>query len=747
MITSLLLLISCLAAIAAVGSAILLALQVRFRFWVDLVLAAFAVGTSALAAAVFILLLAHLYTAPVAAILLLAPLCYLAWQFFTGNISAWLPEERSVLAGLPDSMADRVVAVLCLLFLLLGVVECLVSPILVWDAVVSWDKWATEWAQRTNMSDRKLAMYPQLMPMVSSLLYKLTGTAREPLPLSQFALHAFHPVTGIVLLLSTLRLATILRVAAWPAILVYFGSTTMAAIAKAAIGDLFSSVFMLLCVTLTLSFLHGGVAANRLSGVFFFLLFFGAVFSKANNLVVLLLPLALWFMHRRGRPDSPALSRGMTVGIGFAVLLFSAFVVHQLSNSGTPVDRLHMDELNFEPANVSSELAGKTASLFPGSFATRVAKTAQMLLADYGAAEWLHWPMALTALTLLCAASLVPRLWPLTILVLVQFGIWGYFTAYDTRNLAPALPLAGIVLAGGFAVLSERAVSLDGPKGFGSFILSIVAVISCWTLGYRVVAEIERSARLVSTQWNGNVAAMDAPFPARMQRFFPMEFAGYQFIQAVRPLREATHLMAGYHLYRWLPNGGYPLSTWNENGFLPGDGAAFLASIVPHRRAFYRRLTQVYHDGQQRLYLVDRDPIVLKPDQLVAGGDNPPRPVGDGAGQWSIPAGKGGGWLGYDVPTAQWKKGDSLTWRVTLSGDLPDPAAASSFFEAESAASWDPATSRAVSDTARSAERLALYSGIVTFTGSPTGKLRVGVRLPASATPVTVKEFRIGAFR
>ena len=204
-----------------------------------------------------------------------------------------------------------------------------------------------------------------------------------------------------------------------------------------------------------------------------------------------------------------------------------------------------------------------------------------------------------------------------------------------------------------------------------------------------------------------------------------MEFAGYQFIQAVRPLREATHLRAGYHLYRRLPNGGCPLSIWNENGFLPGDGAAFLTNIVPHRRAYYHRLTQVYHDGQQRLYLLDRDPIVLKPDQLVAGG----------------------GWLAYDVPTAQWKKGDSLTWRVTLSGDLPDPAATSSFFEAESAASWDPATSRAVSDTARSAERLTLYSGIVTFTGSPTGKLRVGVRLPASATPVTVKEFRTSAFR
>ena len=73
MITSLLLLLCCLAAIAAVGSAILLAVQVRFRFWVDLVLAVFAAGTSALGAAVFILLLAHLYTLPASAVLLLTP--------------------------------------------------------------------------------------------------------------------------------------------------------------------------------------------------------------------------------------------------------------------------------------------------------------------------------------------------------------------------------------------------------------------------------------------------------------------------------------------------------------------------------------------------------------------------------------------------------------------------------------------------------------------------------------------------
>ena len=146
----------------------------------------------------------------------------------------------------------------------------------------------------------------------------------------------------------------------------------MTAIAKAAIGDILSATFLLLCTTLTFSVLRGATVANQLSSVFVFLLFFGAVFSKANNLVVLLLPLVLWFMHRRRRPDWPALSRGMTVGSGFAVLLFSAFVGHQLSNSGTPVDRLHLDELNFEPANT-------------GSFATRVAKTAQMLRADYGA--------------------------------------------------------------------------------------------------------------------------------------------------------------------------------------------------------------------------------------------------------------------------------------------------------------------------------------------------------------------------
>jgi hypothetical protein len=748
MLTALALLIVCFAAILATGLAVLLASGLRFRYAADLAIGAFAAGISALAAAAYVLLLLHLYSRPAAILILLLPILYLAWQLYRHRLSGLLPEDCGALAGLTLSRADAAGAILCLVFLTVGVFECLTTPLTAWDAVMTWDKWATEWALRTDMSERKLAHYPQLMPMVSSLLYKITNTAREPLPLTQFTLHAVQPVIGMFLVLAILRLAAILRVAAWPALLLFFGSVTMTAVAKAAIGDLLAATLFLACITLFFGVAGLHISSRRAFAAFFALLFFGAIFVKANNLTILIVPFILFAMLRRGRKEWSRFPPGLVTGLALALFLFSTYVVHQFANIETPVSHLRLDEVNFEPSNFPGSLAAGTAGLYSAdSPAIRWWKSAKLFLGDYELPSSAQIPVVALSLVTLAASFFSPRFWPLVVVMLVHAGIWGHYTAYDTRNLASAVPLFGLLLAGGFSVAFERASGPTTARAFLRDALSVAAFGSLLFLGYRVAIRVEQSASLLLTQWKDHVAAMDAPPAGRIQAFFPMESPAYQFIQSLPPLRESKHIMAGYHLYRWFPNGGYPLSTWYMDGLLPGDTVALLSKVIPGRRPYYDRLTQVYHDGQQRIYLVDRAPVRLEPEQLIFGGDNPPRLLKKTPGvDWTAQSSGPSGWIGYAAPREVWKQGDLLTWRVLLSGDLPDSAVTPLMLNDVNSA-IDPARSRAVSDTARPAEKLTAYSGLVTFTGAPAGNLLVGIRIQGAGTTVRVKEFRISTHR
>lgn len=748
MLTSLTLLIICFAAILATGLAVLLGAGLRFRYAADLAIGAFAGGISSLAATVYILLLLHLYSRPAAILLLLLPILYLAWQLFQGRLSALLPEDRAPLAGLTMSRADSAVTILCLVFLTIGVFECLTTPLTAWDAVMTWDKWATEWALRTDMSERKLAQYPQLMPMVSSLLYKITNTAHEALPLTQFTLHAIQPVIGMFFLIAILRLSAILYVAAWPAILLFFGSITMANVAKAAIGDLLSATLFLVCITLFLSVASLHISARREFTILFTLLFFGAIFVKANNLTILLVPFVLFTMLRRGRKEWSRFPPGTVTGLLLALLLFSTYLVHQFVNMETPVSRMRLDEVNFEASNFARSLAAGTATLYSGdSAAIRLWKTVKLFLGDYELPPLVQVPVVVLSLVAFVASLFSARLWPVVAAMLVHIGIWGHYTAYDTRNLAAALPLFGLALAGGFSVAFERASGSATSRAFLRDVLSMTAIGFLLFLGYRVAIGVEQSASLLFKQWEEHVTAMDAPPAGRIQTFFPMEFPAYQFIQSLPPLRESKHIMAGYHLYRWFPNGGYPLSTWYMDGLLPGDTVAFLSNVIPQRRPYYDRLTQIYHDGRQRVYIVDRAPVRLEPEQLIFGGDNPPRLLKKTTGaDWTAQSSGPSGWIVYAVPREGWKQGDLLTWRVLLSGDLPD-SVVSPFMLNEVDSAIDSTRSRAASDTGRVSEKLKAYSGVVTFTGTPVGKLLVGIRIQGEGITVQVKEFRISSHR
>jgi len=179
MFTALSLLVLFVTVIVSAGLSLLHLSGFRARYAADMIVAAFGVGLSVIGLIVYLLLLLNAYVTPAAVLLVLAPLFYVFWQIRLGKFSELIPEERNLLAGLPAKSLDRAAALICFSFIAVGVVDCLSSPMTHWDAIASWDKWATEWALRTNMYGRLLGYYPQLLPMTTSVLYKITATAQE----------------------------------------------------------------------------------------------------------------------------------------------------------------------------------------------------------------------------------------------------------------------------------------------------------------------------------------------------------------------------------------------------------------------------------------------------------------------------------------------------------------------------------------------------------------------------------------
>ena len=102
----------------------------------------------------------------------------------------------------------------------------LCEPPRFWDGIVTWDKWAMDWGHRHSLRGYLFA-YSQLLPMFSSLAYKLLATVDGDLPPALCGVHALHPLLGLVLLTAMWRLARLLGLPAWAALIALFGTRVL----------------------------------------------------------------------------------------------------------------------------------------------------------------------------------------------------------------------------------------------------------------------------------------------------------------------------------------------------------------------------------------------------------------------------------------------------------------------------------------------------------------------------------------
>ena len=119
------------------------------------------------------------------------------------------------------SRGGRVGLLIGLVFLQ-GLFETAVGlPMVDWDALVSWDKWAVDMANRSGLGQYIMGGYPQLLPTLHSVFYKLAGTGGEVLPPEHLLLHGFNVLYVAVLMLSLWVLGRFLRFSWLVALAIY----------------------------------------------------------------------------------------------------------------------------------------------------------------------------------------------------------------------------------------------------------------------------------------------------------------------------------------------------------------------------------------------------------------------------------------------------------------------------------------------------------------------------------------------
>lgn len=188
--------------------------KVQTRFF-DNILMIFGLSLIANYILVFLLALLGIYTRITLGVLILAELAAILWLYRDALNASVEPALDSLRTGIheiisfffPDREDDGVSVLqyfLRILLLLLSVrsilwivnifVQNLGTVYSAWDAVVSWNRWATVWASNAIPLDSYF--YPQLIPINGSITYVLLGS-----PTLQFFAKALMPVFGLSVIL------------------------------------------------------------------------------------------------------------------------------------------------------------------------------------------------------------------------------------------------------------------------------------------------------------------------------------------------------------------------------------------------------------------------------------------------------------------------------------------------------------------------------------------------------------------
>ena len=719
------------------GLCLLRWIDFQYRSRLDLVLAIFATGIPLAGFCVYVLLLANAYYAPAAWLIpLLSAAGILASYRKSGRL---LPLAAAPAPAAPLNSLDQAAIFICGLMLAVSFLDAATSPLHSRDAVVTWDQWAIQWTQRSNLYHTAQGGYPQLLPMFSSLLYKTTGHIAVP-PAEQYALHALHPFLGLLLLIACVRAAQVFQLPAWGVLLVVFGFNTLKDAIAAGGADLLVTWMVLSGPLLFAAWQREEWKARWHGSPVLIACLFGAAFSKATGwfAILPLLPSLFWAGIQRPsgiqRTGIRAFPKPAMAGVlALPVLLSAPFYLTQYAASREPIERFDIHEVNFRLRPF--EIGHNFQNVIGASYANatgwgRFQAAGKRFLADYGlppaftdAAPILP---ALLFLALIVASLFAPPFRPLGITAAAILAVWYATASYDLRNLLPALPFLGLCLTAGAIQLAH------GRRKRAKFTLTGILAVFSLPMAFGIVAQAAAVAQdaLLQDHLTARLQAAEAGFPENIKPFFRDEYAAWNFVERPGFLRRAPHTIAASPMYRWISTGIYPACDWNPAIVLPGD--LFVASPGSPLPGEYGRWTELRTFGGVEVYLDERQPI-----------DVPLQNLDDEAeGTRSMVA--------YNLPDRDNQAGFSVVWQATVETDRPDPAL-QACTELYSPAIADPELSATSVDFNQLASRIVRYSGVlavrpVTLSRNLKDGIRFGICRAGTAQPLRLRSFRYSIY-
>ncbi len=683
--------------------------------------------------AVTVLLLGHAYVRPVAGALLFLPAVYL---LFSKGTSAEAPTIVTSRTG-PNAV-DRAVVAAVLCFLAVYFVDAVTSPVSWWDGMASWGKWAADWGARTYSGDYVVGGYPQLVPRIVSVMYKLTGASAEVLPAETFAVHGLHVLFGVWYLAAVVRLAALLDMPAWPLVLAGFGSLHFREHTATGTVDVLVAALSANALAIYL-----GLARRswRTRGYDFAVLgaaLFAALYTKLTGIVTVVLVVAFHAARVGGtavdRSHRPQISQTLRRGLAMAVLSLAPFIVEQAMGE-LRVNTLAQSpfEVNISVRSMPKLLASDAEVVYRGEKLTARPQLVQLRFwNNYDVPATLRLVFTIALVVWLAAAVPTP-LGRATLPVIVGYGlIWFFWSWSDQRNIFVLMPALAATATLGATRLWSMAPAVVTQGGLALLVGTFI-VLS----GGAVLRDAQAHLKRLSggpPALADRLPAIDGAVEQRIRLFFP-QFAGdYDYLTAVSQASGAHHVFATSPIFRFFPKGAHALAVWPIQEIRDRD---VFCGHEWHRPPTGDSWVLIADRGWHRIWLLDRRLADVSEPEIVRISDDAEKAGAESKTESAT----------FGLDPEDFRERGYVMWEVSVSRSASETMPTPVFSVPDPSVIDRTVTSTALDDRLPAAS-LVRASGIVAIRPDAMsrirrGEVKVGIRWPRDAPPPQIRSFKV----
>ena len=368
----------------------------------------------------------------------------------------WREAARSVLDGISGlTWPDKLGLAICMWFLTFSTLRSF-EPFSTWDAIVSWDKWGRDMAARDGLGRYVMGAYPQLIPTLYSLFYKIFASPDPTtIPDATYFAHAANGIIDWLIIPGALVLchrlgASLLLFAAF-----FFGSSVLIEWFASGYTDTATTALFLCTAALVLDWICDPAPCNWPSAVLRFVPA-AATLCFAKGQGVLLTIFAAFFIFCRPLAGCSRKSASAIAALAAGFLLVVPYPIHQrhVWNSG------HMDtdvRLHTMPVRIENPAVAVPTLSRASMFAREFAGSYKPPFAAAGPAYTAAVAILLAAAVLLSLRK--RQMLPFALAAVLGWVVWFRLASYDWRNASQAAALTALCAAGGLRFGSTRSRS------------------------------------------------------------------------------------------------------------------------------------------------------------------------------------------------------------------------------------------------------------------------------------------------